>query len=117
MADLNTVKVITPTIGTAGTQTVFSVVGTSKSYLMPRGPVTFQGNVYSTATNAIAGSATVQVSNDNAQWLPLGTLTASGTSTTTSDGFACVAPWAYSRVVVTTLTTGISANMKVFVGM
>lgn len=116
MADLGTVKVATPAIGT-GTQTVFTVIGTSNPYAMPRGPVTFQGNVYSTATNAIAGSATVQVSNDNSQWLPLGTLTSSGTSTTTADGFACIAPWAYSRVVVTTLTTGIGANMKVMIGV
>lgn len=94
------------------------VAGTSSPQPMPRGPTTYQANVVTTSTGSaavIAGAAAVQVSNDNTNWLALGTLTSTG-SGSGSDGFASVAPWAFARAVITTLTTGVAAVMNVLMG-
>lgn len=112
MYDQGAVRVVSLT-GTA------TAAGTSSPLPMPRGPTTFQASVVTTSTGAngvIAGAATVQVSNDNTNWLALGTLTSTGSGTATPDGFASVAPWAYARIVISTLTTGIAATMNVTMG-
>lgn len=98
--------------------TTQTVAGTSSPYRMSRGDVTFQATVVTTSTGASAvcqATTIVQVSNDSQGWLPLGTCISTG-SGTASDGFASVAPWAYARLVVTTLTTGIAAVIKGFIG-
>lgn len=113
MADLGNVKVVNLT----GTM---SAAGTSTQYLMPRGPATFSGVSVTTSTGAngvIVGACTVQVSNDNVNWLALGTLTSTGSGTAAPDGFASVVPWAYARFNVTTLTTGISATFAGQIGV
>ena len=96
-----------------------AVAGTGNSQPLPRGPTTYQASCVTTSTGAsavIAGAATVQVSNDNITWLALGTLTSTGSGTSSPDGFASLAPWGYARAVITTLTTGIAAAMTVQLG-
>ena len=88
-----------------------SVAQTSSPYPLPRGPTSYQATVTTTSTGAsavIAGIATVQVSNDNSQWIALGTLTSTG-SGSASDAFGCVVPYSFCRILVTSLTTGIAA--------
>lgn len=94
------------------------VAGTSSPQPMPRGATSYQATVVTTSTGAsavVTGVAAVQVSNDNSNWLALGTLTSTG-SGSGSDGFASVAPWAFARVVISTLTTGVAAVMNVLMG-
>ena len=93
--------------------------GTSSPQPMPRGPTSYQATVVTTSTGAsavVAGVAAVQVSNDNQSWMALGTLTSTGSGTAIPDGFASVAPWAFARVVISTLTTGVAAVMNVLMG-
>ncbi len=66
-----------------------------------RSKATFQGVV--TGTGSVTATVLVEVSNDKTNWLTLGTITLSGT-TTASDGFAADAPWAWVRGNVTALT-------------
>jgi hypothetical protein len=119
MADLGVVKAVIVTFGgTSGISTA-SVVGTSNPYPMGRGPTTFQATVQTTSTGAsavITGAVTVQVSNDNVGWLPYGTCSATG-SGSGSDGFAAVVPWAFSRMVISSLTTGVAATLQARIGM
>lgn len=112
MADLGVVK----TVELFTSQTV---VATSNPYPMPRGPTTFQATVVTTSTGAsavITGAVTVQVSNDMVGWLPYGTCSATG-SGTGCDGFAAVVPWAYGRMVISSLTTGVSALLTGRIGL
>lgn len=112
MADLGVVK-------TADLFTTFATIGTSNPYPMPRGPATFQATVVTTSTGAsaaITGAVTVQVSNDKVGWLPYGTCSATG-SGTGSDGFAAVVPWAFGRMVITSLTTGVAATLTGRIGV
>lgn len=68
----------------------------------------FQSTI--TGTGAVAGTITIQVSNDaiNAIGTPLGVITLSGT-TVVSDGFSTVASWKYVRAVVSATSGTISA--------
>ena len=58
------------------------------------------------ATSAGSGAATVkiQVSNDGMNWIDLGTITLTLSSTSSSDGFAAFAAWAYVRANVTAIS-------------
>lgn len=72
---------------------------------------TFQGIV--TGTGAVTATVLIQCSNDGTNWLTLGTLTLSGTTTAT-DGFASAAPWAFVRANVTARTgTGAAVTVHV----
>lgn len=74
--------------------------------------ITFQG--YGTTT-AGAGAATIkiQVSNNGTDWLDLGTISLTLSTTSSSDGFAAEAPWQYARANVTALSgTGASVSVK-----
>lgn len=112
MSDLGVVK-------TVELFTSQATIGTSNPYPMPRGPTTFQATVVTTSTGAsavIAGAVTVQVSNDGVGWIPYGTCSATGSSTG-ADGFAAVVPWAYGRMVITSLTTGVAALLTGRIGV
>ena len=89
---------------------VVNVVATCAS----NGPTTFQA---SGTTTAGAGSAVVaiEVSNDNANWLTLGTITLTLGTSSTSDGFAALAAWGFVRCNVTTLT-GTGASVSITMG-
>lgn len=76
------------------------------------------GNTFQ-ATGTVSnstGAATIkiQVSNDNTNWLDLGTITLTLGTAATSDGFASYAAWAYVRANVTAIS---GANATVTVTM
>lgn len=65
-------------------------------------------------TSSGTGSATikVQASNDNSNWIDLGTITLSLSTTSATDGFTSDAPWAFVRGNVTAISgTGASVNL------
>ncbi len=88
---------------------VVSVVATCNS-----AGTTFQA---AGATTAGSGSAVVaiEVSNNNADWITLGTITLTLGTSSTSDGFASLAAWGFVRCNVTTLT-GTGASITVSMG-
>lgn len=63
-------------------------------------------------TGAITATVVTYVSNDNTNWLTLGTTSLSGT-TSTSDGFSWTAQWKYLRAGVTAIS-GTSATVNGF---
>lgn len=65
-------------------------------------------------TGVVSATVKVEVSNNNVDWLELGTITLSGT-TRASDGFAADAPWRYARGNVTAIS-GTSAAVDLLVG-
>lgn len=70
----------------------------------PSGRATFMA-VANGSSGAYTATVTIAVSNDNTNWLTLGTITLSGTATTAAaDGFAADAPWAYVRASVASFT-------------
>lgn len=72
---------------------------------------TFQA--YGTTT-AGAGAATIkiQVSNDDSNWIDLGTITLTLATTVSSDGFASSAKWQHVRANVTAISgTGASVSV------
>ena len=68
----------------------------------------------SSAVNTSTGAATIkiQVSNDGANWLDLGTITLTLGTVATADGFASYAAWAYVRANVTVIS-GTNASVTV----
>lgn len=60
------------------------------------------------ATLVGGGSATVkfQVSNDEAGWIDLATVTLTG-GATESEGFSCEVPWKFVRSNITAVATGV----------
>lgn len=88
---------------------VVSVVATCNS-----AGTTFQA---AGTTTAGSGSAVVaiEVSNDNVNWITLGTITLTLGTSSTSDGFAALAAWGFVRCNVTTLT-GTGASVTVSMG-
>lgn len=77
------------------------------------GMKTFQATV--SGTGAVTATVLVQVSNDNTNWITLGTISLSGTTSAT-DGFASEAPWAYYRGNVTAIS-GTSAILTLLAGV
>jgi len=111
--------VIPGTAGGSGAVTTmesFLVAGgasqTGTAAALPSGRNTFQA-VANGSSGAYTATVTIKVSNDNTNWLTLGTITLSGTATTaSSDGFASDAPWAYVRADVASFTgTGATCNV------
>lgn len=77
---------------------------------------TFQATV--TGTGAVTATVTIEFSNDGVNVLATvgGTITLSGT-TTSSDGFTTTsAPWKYARANVTAIS-GTGATMQVYMGV
>lgn len=66
--------------------------------------------------SATTGAATVkiQVSNDNANWIDMGTITLTLGTSVTSDGLAAFAKWAWVRANVTAIS-GTDAEVTVTV--
>lgn len=61
---------------------------------------TFQA-VANGSSGAFAATVSIMVSNDNVNWIEMGTITLSGTATTAAtDGFAANAEWLYVRADV-----------------
>lgn len=92
-----------------------TVVAAGSSYLKPATKCTFQA---AGTTTAGAGSATikVQVSNNDSDWLDLGTITLTLSTTSSSDGFTAEAPWKYVRGNVTAIS-GTGASVTLYMGI
>lgn len=77
--------------------------------------MTFQAiGVVSASTGAV--SIAVQVSNDNINFITLGTITLSLTTSESSDGFAADAAWAFVRGNVTSIS-GTGAAVSLLMGV
>lgn len=68
------------------------------------GGVSFQA-VGKTSTSTGTATVTVQVSNDNANWLTLGTISLTTSTTDSSDGFVASGDWAFFRATLATTGT------------
>lgn len=87
------------------------VTGAGSTYGGPRGANTYQATV--AGAGAVTATVVVEVSNDGSNWLTLGTITLSGT-TSASDGFAVGAGalWEFSRGNVTAISgTGAAVTL------
>ncbi len=73
---------------------------------------TVQATVSGTGT--VSATVAIEVSNDNTNFVTLGTITLSGTTSAT-DGFAFSAPWVYIRSNCTAIS-GTSAALSVVMG-
>lgn len=80
-----------------------------------RGKMTFQAKG-STSASTGAASIAVQVSNDGTNWLTLGTISLSLSTTETSDGFSSDAPWAFVRGNVLSIS-GTGAAVSLLMGV
>ena len=105
------------TLLTVITADVAAAPAAGKSLRNSGGKLTLQSVANGTA-GAFASTVTIQVSNDNINWLTAGTLTANGTATTAAtDGMVIDAPWMYVRgYVATTGVTGTGGTVSVYVG-
>lgn len=74
---------------------------------------TYQASM--TGSGAVSATVLVQVSNDNVNWMTLGTITLSGTGSAT-DGFAADNSWLYTRGNVTAIS-GTSAAVTLCMGV
>lgn len=106
-----------PTIAYIGATTLLNGVtatGAGGSFEIDRrikesAKATYQATV--TGTGAVSATVKVQVSNDDSNWIDLGTITLSGTTSDT-DGFSSDAPWAYRRGNVTAISgTGAAVTL------
>lgn len=70
------------------------------------------------STSASTGSASVavQVSNDGTNWLTLGTITLSLSTSESSDGFSSDSPWEYVRGNVLSIS-GTDATVSLLMGV
>ena len=75
-----------------------------------------------TGTGAVSATVAIQASNEdatwtgtNANWITIGTISLSGTTTAT-DGFTTDAPWKYLRANVTAIS-GTNATVTVLMGV
>jgi len=90
-----------------------TATGAGNSVRSIRGASTFQASG-SVASATGAATIAVQVSDDNINWLTLGTITLALTTTSSSDGFASDAPWAFVRGNVTAISgTGAAISLIV----
>lgn len=81
-----------------------------------RESMTFQADG---ATTSGSGAATIkiQVSNNGTNWIDLSTITLTLATTSSSDGFAAFAAWAYVRANVTEISgTGAAVTVTCAVG-
>jgi hypothetical protein len=65
------------------------------------GKATYQAAI--AGTGAVSATVVIEVSNDSANWITLGTITLSGTTSAT-DGFASNAVWLLNRANVTAIS-------------
>lgn len=81
------------------------VVGSSEH---PSGPVSYQATVK--GTGAVGAVVEIWVSDDDSNWMPLGTITLS-TAAKTTDGFLAEAGWVYARAELVSISgTGVAVD-------
>ena len=89
-----------------------TVTGAGSSKPQQPAPVTFQATV--TGSGTVSATVAIEVSNDGDNFITLGTITLSGTTTAT-DGFASAANWAVVRANCTAIS-GTNAALSVVMG-
>lgn len=91
-----------------GTTTILSTTGnTTGATFTDRNPGgTFQATI--NGTGAVAATVTIQCSLDTTNWITLGTITLSGTTTAT-DGFVSMGQWFAYRAVSSATSGTISS--------
>jgi hypothetical protein len=92
-----------------------TATGAGSAFAVPAGTAkrTFQATV--AGTGAVTATVLVEITNDGTNWLTLGTITLSGT-TSDSDGFAADAPWAQVRGNVSAVS-GTGAAVTLIMGV
>ncbi len=96
------------------TQTILTGTATATGQ-----PFSFDDNASGTfqakgTTSAGAGASVVsiQVSNDTSNWITAGTISLTLATTSSSDGFAITAPWAFVRAKIDSISgTGASVTV------
>jgi len=76
---------------------------------------TFQASG-TTSTGSGAATVVIEVSDNGDDWLTLGTITLTLGTTSTSDGFAAAASWAFVRANVTAIS-GTDATVSAWMGV
>ena len=89
-----------------------TVTGAGSARPQSPAPVTFQATV--TGSGTVSATVAIEVSNDGDNFITLGTITLSGTTTAT-DGFASAANWSVVRANCTAIS-GTSAALSVVMG-
>lgn len=89
-----------------------TATGVAHKFAAARPKRTFQAVV--SGTGAVTATVLIEVSNDDTNFLTLGTITLSGTTSAT-DGFASDAPWINVRAKLTAIS-GTSAAVTVTMG-
>ena len=96
-----------------------TVTGTPQNVQALRIPTdnrTFQASG-KTSTSTGTASVVVEVSNDNVNWIIMGTIGLTLGTTSTSDGFVSSANWTYVRGRVDAITAGVGATVSLFMGL
>lgn len=92
-----------------------TTTGAGSAFSGVRGTDSFHA-VGSVASSTGAATIVIQVSNDGTNWLTLGTISLSLTTSESSDGFASDAAWAFVRANVTSIS-GTGASVSVIMGV
>lgn len=79
--------------------------GAGTAYNLPSGRCTVQASSDEGVGTLTTATIAIEVSNDNINWVEMGTITVAGDGD--SDGFAFDAPWAYIRSNATTFTEAV----------
>lgn len=87
----------------------------SSSYAFPKSTALRSYSATVAGTGAVTATVVMYGSNDEVNWVSLGTITLSGTTSAT-DGFASNAPWPFVRAGVTAIS-GTSATVTVVAGI
>jgi hypothetical protein len=82
---------------------------------IPTDNKTFQASGTTTAGSG-AVSVAVEVSNDNANWITMGTIGLTLGTTSATDGFVGIANWTYVRGRVASIS-GTGATVSLFMGL
>ena len=95
-----------------------TVTGTPQNVQALRIPVdnkTFQASGQTSASTG-ATAVNVEVSNDNSNWIVMGTISLTLGTATNTDGFVSSANWTYVRGRVTSIS-GTGATVSLFMGL
>jgi len=96
-----------------------TVTGTPQNVQALRIPTdnkTFQASGRTTSSTG-STAVVVEVSNDNVNWITMGTISLTLGTTTTTDGFVSSANWTYVRGRVSSITAGVGATVSLFMGL
>jgi hypothetical protein len=97
------------------TTTVTGTPQNVQTLRIPQDNKTFQASGR-TSTSTGAASVLVEVSNDNVNWITMGTISLTLGTAATTDGFVSTANWTYVRGRVDSIS-GTGATVSLFMGL